>query len=219
MHVVIINGSPRAKEYSNTDKILKKFTEGMSENGTTFEQYEVSDKKQWDDIRSAFEQNDNILIALPLYVECIPGLLLEFLETLTPKTDHTRMAFILQSGFAEGIQLRCGEAYLKILTEKLGCEYMGTLVKGDNFSIRFTDEATGNKVTEPYKAMGRIYGMRGSFDSEECRKFTGPEVFSPFFRLILGTIFKTIAKQGFDKIASGLGCTKPLDYRPYGTQD
>lgn len=47
MHVLIINGSPRVKEYSNTDKILEMFTKGLCENGTTFEQYEVSDVKQW----------------------------------------------------------------------------------------------------------------------------------------------------------------------------
>ena len=35
MHVLIINGSPRIKEYSNTDKILAKFTEGMCESGVT----------------------------------------------------------------------------------------------------------------------------------------------------------------------------------------
>ena len=39
MHVLIINGSPRVKKYSNTDKILEKFTKGMCENGTTFEQH------------------------------------------------------------------------------------------------------------------------------------------------------------------------------------
>ena len=105
MHVMIINGSPRVKQYSNTDKILAEFTQGMTENGTTFEQYEVSDRSQWDAIRAAYEKNDNILIALPLYVECIPGLLLEFLETLTPKSGDARMSFILQSGFAEGVHM------------------------------------------------------------------------------------------------------------------
>ena len=113
MHVLIINGSPRVKQYSNTDKILEKITAGLSETGCTFEQYEVSDRKQWDRIREAFDKNENILIALPLYVECIPGLLMEFLETVTPKTDGSKLAFILQSGFAEGIQLRCGEEYLE----------------------------------------------------------------------------------------------------------
>ncbi len=215
MHVMIINGSPRVKKYSNTDKILEKFTEGMCENGTTFEQYEVSDRNQWDKMKEAFAGNDNILIALPLYVECIPGLLMEFLETLEPKDGNAKMAFILQSGFAEGIQLRCGEEYLEKLSGMLGCEYMGTLVKGDNFSIRFVDEKNREKVTVPYKEMGRIYGRDGSFRAEECKKFTGPEIFPLPVRLLVRLLFATAARKGFAKIAKDFGCTRPLDYRPY----
>lgn len=215
MHVLIINGSPRVKAYSNTDKILAKFTEGLTENGTTFEQHEVSDRKQWDAAREAFDNNENILIALPLYVECIPGLLMEFLETLTPKKPGSRMAFILQSGFAEGIQLRCGEAYLQRLAERLGCAYAGTLVKGDNFSIRFFEDAQRDKITTPYADMGREFAVNGDFLSENCRKFTGPEIFPTPVRLLIGIVFMTFAKTGFKRIAAGWGCTKPLDYRPY----
>ncbi|MCR4990754.1 MAG: NAD(P)H-dependent oxidoreductase [Lachnospiraceae bacterium] len=215
MHVLIINGSPRIKKFSNTDKILGKFTKGLCENGTTFEQYEVSDKEQWDKMREAYYNNDNVLIALPLYVECIPGLLLEFLETLKPKNDGTKIAFILQSGFAEGIQLRCGEAYLEILARKLGCEYMGTLVKGDNFSIRFFEGEQQDRITEPYTEMGREYSKQGNFRSEDCKKFTGPEVFPAYVRFIVGLMQKTVAKKMFAKVAQNWGCTKAIDYKPY----
>ena len=215
MHVLIINGSPRVKQFSNTDKILAKFTEGMCENGTTFEQYEVSDRKQWDDIRAAYYANSNILIALPLYVECIPGLLMEFLETLTPRNDGARIAYILQSGFAEGVQLRCGEAYLEKLTGYLGCEYAGTLVKGDNFSIRFFEGEQRDRVTCPYTEMGREYAANAGFDTDKCRAFTGFEVMPAYLRLILRVVFRTVVRVMFKKIAGGWGCTKPLDYRPY----
>ncbi len=215
MHVLIINGSPRVKQFSNTDKILTKFTEGLSENGTTYEQFEISDKKQWEDIRRAYYANDNILIALPLYVECIPGLLMEFLETLSPKNDGTKIAYILQSGFAEGIQLRCGEAYLKILTKNLGCEYAGTLVKGDNFSIRFFEGNMRDKVTGPYTEMGREYAAKAGFESDKCRAFTGYEIFPAHMRLMLRIVFRTIGRVMFTRISRGWGCTKPLDHRPY----
>ena len=217
MHVLIINGSPRVKKYSNTDKILAKFTAGLSSKGNTFEQYEVSDRKQWDQIREAWNRNDNILIALPLYVENIPGLLLEFLETVTPKNGNTKIAYILQGGFAEGSQLRCGEKYLVKLSRNLGCEYMGTLVKGDNFSIRFFEGDMQDRVTGPYQRMGEVYGENGDFFSEECRKFTGPEVFTAPVRAVLAIIFGTIGRIMFGKIAKGLGCDKPLNYKPYGT--
>ena len=215
MHVLMINGSPRVKKYSNTDKILDKFIEGLCESGTTYERYEISDRKQWEDIRKAYYDNNNILIALPLYVECIPGLLMEFLETLTPKGDGTRIAYILQSGFAEGIQLRCGEAYLEKLTGYLGCEYAGTLVKGDNFSIRFFEGDMRDKVTGPYTGMGREYAANAGFGTKECKAFTGYEIFPAHMRIILGIVFRTVGRVMFTKISRGWGCTGPLDHRSH----
>ena len=215
MHVLIINGSPRVKKYSNTNYILEKFTEGLRENGASFEQYEISDRGSWDRIRQAFDRNTVILIALPLYVECIPGLLMEFLETLTPKSDGSKMAFLLQGGFMEGVQLRCGEAYLKILAGKLGCAYMGTLVKGDNFMIRFFEGEWREKVTDPYADMGREYAVNGDFNSKACKKFTGHEKFPLPVRIYVGHILKTQAAKGFEQIAAAFECDKPLDFKPY----
>ena len=214
MHVLIINGSPRVKKYSNTNYILEKFTEGLRENGASFEQYEISDRGSWDRIRQAFDRNTVILIALPLYVECIPGLLMEFLETLTPKSDGSKMAFLLQGGFMEGVQLRCGEAYLKILAGKLGCAYMGTLVKGDNFMIRFFEGEWREKVTDPYADMGREYAVNGDFNSKACKKFTGHEKFPLPVRIYVGHILKTQAAKGFEQIAAAFECDKPLDFKP-----
>ena len=127
MHVLIINGSPRVQSLSNTDKIISRLVRGMKteDEELTYELYSISDRKQWDAAREAFKRNTEILIAIPLYVECIPGLLLEFLDTLEKKDGNTRISFVLQSGFAEASQLRCGEEYLKKTFEEiasmLGC--------------------------------------------------------------------------------------------------
>ena len=214
MHLTVINGSPRVKRFSNTDKILEKFLEGFSKDNNTYELFEISDRKSWDRIRSAYEASDNILIAIPLFVECIPGLLIEFLETL-PKKNGAKMSFILQSGFAEGVQLRCGEDYLKIVAERLGCTYGGTLVKGNNFGIRLTEGKDQESQTLPYKEMGEVFARDKDLFSAECRAFTGPESYPLPIRLFVGLIFKTAAKSGFKKAAASWGCTKPLDYRPY----
>ena len=90
MHVMIINGSPRVEKYSNTDKIIAAFAEGLSEAGATFEKHAVSRKESWPVIREAYTENTEIVIALPLFVENIPGLLLEFLETLPVKDKDLR---------------------------------------------------------------------------------------------------------------------------------
>ena len=211
MHVVIINGSPRVQKYSNTEKIIAAFAKGLSEAGSTFEAHAISDRKIWDIIRDAYMKNDEILIALPLYVECVPGLLLEFLETLPQKDERTRLSFLLQSGFAEGCQLRCGEAFLEKLPGYLRVRYGGCLVKGGNFGIRILDEEKQAQATKPYQAMGRLFAEGEGFFREEAKKFTGPEYFPLPMRLLIGLIQKTLAKKMLQKAAESLGCSAPLD--------
>lgn len=215
MHVVIINGSPRVEKYSNTDKIIQAFEKGLASHGVTSERYAISNRNSWNTIRHAYETNTQIVIALPLYVECVPGLLLEFLETLPQKNKDTQISFILQSGFAEGCQLRCGEEFLKKLPEYLGCSYGGCLVKGDNFSIRLLDEKQQKRITKPYERMGEVFAKEHSFDNKECRDFTGPEYFSFSQRLMLGMIFGTFARKMFNDVAKVWGCTEKLDAKPY----
>ena len=217
MHVVIINASPRVQKYSNTEKIIAAFAKGLSEKESTFETYAISNRKTWDIIRDAYLKNDEILIALPLYVECVPGLLLEFLETLPKKDEHTRLSFLLQSGFAEGCQLRCGEAFLEKLPEYLGVRYGGCLVKGNNFGIRIIDEDQQAQATKPYQAMGKLFAEGDGFLREEAKKFTGPEYFPLPMRLLIGLIHKTIAKKMLQKAAASLGCKVPLDKKVWET--
>ena len=211
MHVVIINGSPRVQKYSNTEKIIASFAKGLSEKGASFEIYAVSNRKSWEIIRDAYIKNEEILIALPLYVECIPGLLLEFLETLPKKNDHTRISFLLQSGFAEVCQLRCGEEFLTKLPGYLGVRYGGCLVKGDNFGIRLLNEEKQEQITKPYQKMGELFAEGDGFFREEARKFTGPEYLPLPMRFIMQFVFRTFAKKMFQKAAASWGCCTPLD--------
>ena len=213
MHVVIINGSPRVQKYSNTEKIIDSFAKGLSEKGVSFETYAISNRKSWEIIREAYIKNEEILIALPLYVECIPGLLLEFLETLPKKDERTRLSFLLQSGFAEGCQLRCGEEFLAKLPGYLGVRYGGCLVKGDNFGIRVLDEEKQRQVTKPYQAMGELFAEGDGFFREEAKKFTGPEYLSLPMRLLMQFAFRTFQKKIFQKVAVSWGCNTPLDYK------
>lgn len=215
MHVVIINGSPRVEKYSNTEKIIDAFSDGLAEAGAGFERYAISNKNNWDEAREAYINNTEIIIALPLYVESAPGILLEFLETLPVKDKSTRVSFILQSGFAEASQLRCGEEFLKKLPEYLGVSYGGTLIKGDNFGIRIVKEEDVIKLTGPYKEMGRAFASENGFLSETVNKFAGPEYFSLPIRLMLQLMFKTIAKKRFAEAAKEFGCNAPLDYKPW----
>lgn len=98
-------------------------------------------------------------------MECVPGLLLEFLDILPQKNEDTQLSFILQGGFAEGCQFRCGEQFLKKLPDYLGCSYGGCLIKGDNFSIRLLDKEQQNRVTKPYEKMGEVFAIKHNFNN------------------------------------------------------
>lgn len=219
MHLMIINGSPRAEHLSNTQNILNSFCDGLAVEGATFERYVISDRSSWDEIREAYLQNTDILLAVPLYVENVPGLLLEFLETLPKKDENTRLSFLLQGGFAEASQLRCGEAFLRKLASELGVRFGGTLIKGDNFSIRFLDDDEMKTALEPFEKLGRAFVIEDGFTEEKIKIFAGAEYFPGAARALLGFIFRTSAKKRFASVAMGWGCTVPVDDRPWDREE
>ena len=137
MHVIIINGSPRVQKLSNTAKIIQSFGKGLQAAGASYELYSLSDRREWDAARDAFMGNEQIIFALPLYVECVPSIMLEFLESLpTERRQPALMSFILHGGFDEGHQLRLCERFLQSLPSQLGCTYGGCLIQGGSFMIR-----------------------------------------------------------------------------------
>ena len=216
MHLVIINASPRIEEKSNTAKIIKIFLRGFMKKGNTAEVWHLSDRKQWEDAKAAYEKNDNILFAVPLYVENIPGIMLEFLETLEPKAESgSKMSFILQGGFAEGCQLRCGEAYLEKLPAYFNCEYNGTLIKGNNFGPAWVSEKIGESMLAPYEAMGEVFADKGCFQKEIVTEFAKPEYFSEKDIRSYNRFGAKMQKWMFNYIAKKAGCKTPLDYKPY----
>jgi len=216
MRLVIINGSPRAKQFSNTDKIIQSFVKGLEMEGVIYDLFTLSNRREWEAAREAFINSDKILIALPLYVECAPGLLLEFLETLpTQRQRPAELSFILQSGFAEACQLRCGEQFLKSLPAQLGCNFGGCLLHGNNFGIRITKGKERDRVLRPYEKMGRSFGKHGNFLTPEAIRFAGPERFPWLLQKFILLLHRCFGNKIFLNAAKEWGCTQALDYRPY----
>ena len=216
MHLVIISGAARPRAKSNTAKIIAAFQKGYEEGGNAGEVWYLSDHSQWAGAAQAFERSDNLLIALPLYVENIPGILLEFLSGLKPKsTPGTKLAFLLQGGFPEACQSRCCEAYLETLPAQLGCEYAGTLLKGDLFGLSLTDEKSREKLLAPFTEMGRYYAKTGYFDKPAVDKFAAPEYMPQGQIRMYNLVFKHISRFSMGGIAKKLGCKEKLDAQPY----
>ena len=217
MHLVIISGATRPQSKSNTAKVIAAFQKGFEENGNTTEVWYLSDRRQWKRAANAFEQNERILIAFPLYVENIPGILLEFLSGLTPKqTPGTKLAFLIQGGFPEASQSRCCEAFLETLPVQLGCEYAGTLIKGDMFGTSRVDEKTREKMLAPFTQMGRTFAQTGSFEKAAVDAFAGSEYMPEKQIRMYNRVGKHISRFFMGHIARKLGCKEKLDARPYG---
>lgn len=219
-HVIIINGSPRVKKNSNTNKIIQAFAEGLEKTGITHKLYSLSNHAEWDEAREAFMTNNNIIIAVPLFVECLPSLLLEFLSTLpTERKQPAKLSFILHGGFDEGHQLRLGEKFLQSLPAQLGCTSGGVLVKGGSFLLRNRENSYIKKMTDKmlasYTAMGLSFAQNGNFMTPEAKKFTGFEKNPKIGILLFNLIFKRIVKKNFERIAQEWGCSEPLDRKPY----
>ena len=215
MNLLIINCTPRMKEKSNTDKILDEFKKGYEAYGNTTERLYLSKRNEWEIIRKKFYENDNILFALPLYVECIPGIMAEFLESLKPKEkSNTKIGFLLQGGFGEASQLRCCESYLETLPSLLGCEYNGTLLKGDMFAVSFMNGKIRKQMVEPFYNMGKYYAQNNYFNKEVVNDFAKPEYFSKKV-IFLNNILSPLRKLVFIVFAKKLGCKGSLNNKPY----
>ncbi len=216
MHLTIISGAVRSQEKSNTAKIIAAFCKGFQTDGNTAEIWYLSDRGQWNKARNAFQKNKDILFALPLYVENVPGIMLEFLESLTPKTGpDTRLSFLVQGGFPEACQSRCCENFLKTLPEKLGCEYGGTFIRGDMFGIGLLGNKLGGKLVQPFVGIGRAFAQYGYFDAEIISRFASPEYLSEKEIRRFEKFGKYMQKWFMNRIAKRLGCKEKLDAKPY----
>lgn len=215
MCLTVINCSPRIKAKSNTEIILEYFLRGYCENGNTAEVWHLSDRNEWESAAKAFGEGEEILFAIPLYVENIPGLMMEFLEQLPPREKPARLSFILQGGFPEAAQLRCGERFLKTLPEKLGCTFGGVLIKGNMFGMRLVPEDVARPELEKYIDAGRTFALNNGFTEEYAREFGGAEHMPRSEALQFMLIGRIMQRVFMPKIAKEMGCKRKLTYKPY----
>lgn len=223
MGLAIFSCSPKPENRSNTVAIAKAFKDGY---GGDAEIHHLNKRAGWDKYRGIFDKSTEIVFAMPLFVECVPGLLMEFLESLTPKNsgadsvrpdesaEKTRIGFILQGGFEEACQLRVCEKYLETLPSYLGCEYSGTLLKGGMFALTIASEKRRSKILGRFREMGRIYAETGVFDKAAVTKFAAPERYSKPMRFLIA-LLAPINKIAWRYLARKHGVQGRLDARPY----
>ncbi len=176
MHLTLFNGSPRGKG-SNTKILLDRFLEGFSTyKGHTNEVHYLVSQKDMERFVEAFASAERVIIAFPLYTDAMPGIVKLFIERLKPfcgREGNPSLGFIVQSGFPETIHSRFVEKYLEKLARRLGCKYLGTVIKGGVEGIQARPNWMNRKMFRRFRCLGKRLAKSGFFNPRIIRKLAG----------------------------------------------
>ena len=192
MKLTVFNGSPRGKGGS-TKILLEHLISGfMTTAGNTYELAYLNRVKDSDKFTKSFQEAEQVLLAFPLYTDAMPAMVKTFIESLEPlcgRADNPSIGFLVQSGFPEAIHSRYVERYLEKLASRLGCRYIGTIIKGGCEGIWKRPAKRTKKLFEAFSQLGQIYGETGRFDEQLINKLAQPERFPklivPLLKLLL----------------------------------
>ena len=203
MRLTVFNGSPRGKE-STTRLLLDHFLEGFAAaGGNTSEVLYLNHVKDGDRFVQSFQDAEYVLLAFPLYHDSVPAIVKAFIESLEPlcgREGNPSIGFLVQSGFPEALQSRAVERYLEKLARRLGCSYLGTVIKGNTNRIEEQPGFARNKAFKSFRELGRSFGEIGGFDERLVRKMAQPERMSALWRgLFRLMIWTSVANRGWDR--------------------
>jgi len=195
MRLTVFNGSPRGKS-SSTEILLEHFISGfMTTEGNTYELAYLNRVKDRENFIKLFQEAEQVLLAFPLYTDTMPAMVKTFIESLEPlcgRQGNPSIGFIVQSGFPEAIHSRYVERYLEKLALRLGCRYIGTIIKGGCEGVWRRPAKKTKKLFGAFYQLGQIYGETGRFDERLIHKLAQPESFPklivPLLKLLLTKI-------------------------------
>ncbi|MCI0513756.1 NAD(P)H-dependent oxidoreductase [candidate division KSB1 bacterium] len=219
MRLTLFNGSPRGKA-SNSKILLEQFLKGFQENPEN--RYEIAYLNHTGDqakFVELFRQAEMVLLIFPLYTDAMPGIVKLFIESLAPlvgRAENPPIGFIIHSGFPEAIHCRALERYLEKLARRLGCPYLGTVIKGGTEGIQIQPPRMTRKLFTAFQQLGRYFAQNRQFDPQIMQQFTKRERFP----LIVRGIFTVLAWTGLTNMYWNMQLKKNGAYpsrfdRPY----
>jgi hypothetical protein len=185
--LIVFNGSPRGGK-SNTRIVLDHFLDGFTGiPGNSHERFRLVDRRRWPEYVERFTQAEYGILAFPLYVHAMPGLVKHFIEALKPvdPSRGVKLGFIVQYGFSEGHHVRWLEPYLTRLATRLGCQNLGLVSKGGAEGIQIRPEWMTRRLFEQFRLLGQYFGRTGTFDSALIHQLAQPEWFSGKQKIVL----------------------------------
>jgi len=186
MRLTIFNGSPRA-ERGNTSTLLGDLIEGFAKNAADMvEMHYLNSPSRRCAAAEAFQRCDVAIIAFPLYMHAMPGIVMTWLESLEPLGHgrQVKIGFIVQSGLPEARQSRAVEAFLKRLPSRLGGEHLGTVVRGGVEAMQFAPAFMFRKMRRAFAELGGQLASDGRFDEATITDLAGHETMPAWRRAI-----------------------------------
>ncbi len=219
MRLLIINGSPKPGK-NNTAILLESFMQGFKETaGNEVDVYRMNNERAYKDAAQHFAAADNILIAFPLYSYAMPAgvkTLIEELEPLLGKCHGKKVGFLVQYGFLEAVHARPLEKYLEHITMLLGCDYLGTIIKGGCDGLA-KNERGNKKIRMGAYEIGKTFGQIRCFDKNQLDAYAAPEVQKKQSVFLMKIIIKILNKIYWEKSFKKNGVTYEGSFaKPYG---
>ncbi|WP_312645579.1 NAD(P)H dehydrogenase [Hydrogenoanaerobacterium sp.] len=174
MNTIILNGSPKLNpKMSNTQFLAEEFIKDIK---NPVEIKRISDCDP-DELAEYIKRYDNVIILFPLYIHAMPGPVASFLEKLKPAEQGKNLGFIIQSGFPDTHHHQYVTPYLKRLAERLNCNYLGAVCKGECAAIyQFPDGF--KKTIDMFYRLGKEFDKTNAFDEKIVKEMAVPDTFS-----------------------------------------
>ncbi len=198
MLLAAINGSPRG-ESSNTTLLVERFFDGfraVRDNSTSM--FYVRNRKLEDETMEAVRRADAVLVAFPLYTDSMPGIVMEFFESILDNgvLNGKKILFFVHSGFPEAIHASFVVKYLERFALKCGAEYAGTITKGGSEGIKMQPEWMTRRLFESMREIGRSFAENGALAEHLLKRLAGPMRMSVPTRIAFG-FFRLLGLTNF----------------------
>jgi len=137
-------------------------------------------EKHLDEQIQHFSEAENILLAFPLYVDSVPGIVKQFIEAIGNFDGSGKnIWFFVHSGFPEAIHCDGLIRYLELLIKRWNMNYMGTILKPGTEQIRMRPLNKNKKLFVDFEQLGSTLAMSGSLDQSIIDRFKQLYVYPP----------------------------------------
>jgi hypothetical protein len=182
-------------------KMLTRIAEGWTQaGGGPVETLHLAHHDDFDRAVSVYAETDVVMLGMPLYTDAMPAIVKEWVERLEPRVGmagNPRLAFLVQSGFAESLHSRPLERYLAKLASRLGGGYAGTIVRGEGEALQSMPDEASRKLWERLQTLGGQLAATGTFDAETLKKVALFERMSPAVAGMAGLAVKLPIVQSY----------------------